>query len=172
MEVEKINKYAADCSRLNLNFHHPLVLDAYGGIPPSTVHHVLSPLPSTGSRTLSHPTGQHHQPRPTGTRGSLCDPMDLFNVLKSQASVWHLLGRVMSLHLRMRLKYFLIGKQHIVEIQTTHIHFKLNTLASSNTQTLTSTLKHPCSTWAIMSVTHSTLLQTYLSTLRGTYIFI
>ena len=43
-EVEKINKYAADCSRgLNLNFH-PLVLDAYGGIPPNTVHHVLNPL--------------------------------------------------------------------------------------------------------------------------------
>ena len=69
-EVEKVNKYAADCSKLNLNFH-PLVLDAYGGIPPSTVHHVLNPLPSTGSRTLCHPTEQHHQPRPTGTRGSL-----------------------------------------------------------------------------------------------------
>ena len=40
-EVDKMNKYAADCSRLNLNFC-PLVLDAYGcGIPPSTVHHVL-----------------------------------------------------------------------------------------------------------------------------------
>ena len=42
-EVDKMNKYAADCNRLNLNFH-PLVLDAYGGIPPSTVHHVLNPL--------------------------------------------------------------------------------------------------------------------------------
>ena len=42
-EVDKMNKYAADCSRLNLNFH-PLVLDAYGGIPPSTVHYVLNPL--------------------------------------------------------------------------------------------------------------------------------
>ena len=42
-EVEKVNKYAADSRELNLNFH-PLVLDAYGGIPPSTVHHVLNPL--------------------------------------------------------------------------------------------------------------------------------
>ena len=42
-EVDKINKYAADCSRLNLAFH-PLVMDAYGGIPPNTVHYVLNPL--------------------------------------------------------------------------------------------------------------------------------
>ena len=42
-EVDKMNKYVADCSRLNLNFH-PLVLDAYDGTPPSTVHYVLNPL--------------------------------------------------------------------------------------------------------------------------------
>ena len=43
-EVDKMNKYAADCNRLNLNFH-PLVLDAYCcGIPPSTVHYVLNPI--------------------------------------------------------------------------------------------------------------------------------
>ena len=42
-EVEKMNKYAADCSRLNLIFR-PLVLDAYGGTPPSTVHYVLNTL--------------------------------------------------------------------------------------------------------------------------------
>ena len=69
-EVDKINKYAKDCSRLNLNFH-PLVLDAYGGIPPNTVHYVLNPLPSKGPRTLSHPTWQHQQPRPTCIKGSL-----------------------------------------------------------------------------------------------------
>ena len=42
-ETDKINKYAADCSKLNLAFH-PLVMDAYGGIPPNTVQYVLSPL--------------------------------------------------------------------------------------------------------------------------------
>ena len=42
-ETDKINKYAADCSKLNLAFH-PLVMDAYGGIPPNTVQYVLNPL--------------------------------------------------------------------------------------------------------------------------------
>ena len=42
-ETDKINKYAADCSKLNLAFH-PLVMDAYGGIPPNTVQYVLSPF--------------------------------------------------------------------------------------------------------------------------------
>ena len=42
-ETDKINKYAADCSKLNLSFPS-LVMDAYGGIPPNTVQYVLNPL--------------------------------------------------------------------------------------------------------------------------------
>ena len=42
-ETDKINKCAADCSKLNLAFH-PLVMDAYGGIPLNTVQYVLNPL--------------------------------------------------------------------------------------------------------------------------------
>ena len=42
-ETDKINKYATDCSKLNLAFH-PLVMDVYGGVPPNTVQYVLNPL--------------------------------------------------------------------------------------------------------------------------------
>ena len=43
-ETDKISKYAADCSKLNLAFH-PLVMDAYGRIPPNTVQCSESPHP-------------------------------------------------------------------------------------------------------------------------------
>ena len=84
-EVDKMNKYAADCSRLNLNFH-PLVLDAIWWY--LTQHSALcSKSPhQQGQELLCHPTGQHHQPRPTSTRGSLCDPLDL-QCMQDQASV-------------------------------------------------------------------------------------
>lgn len=42
-EADKINKYAADCSKVNIGFH-PIILDAYGGITPNTIHNMLNPL--------------------------------------------------------------------------------------------------------------------------------
>ena len=38
-EPDNINKYITDCSKLNFAFH-PLVLDAYGGIPLNTMQYV------------------------------------------------------------------------------------------------------------------------------------
>ena len=70
-ETDKINKYAADCSKLNLAFH-PLVMDAYGGIPPNTVQYVLNPLIHTqGQELCTSNWAAPTQLKPTGTRGSL-----------------------------------------------------------------------------------------------------
>ena len=70
-ETDKINKYAADCSKLNLAFH-PLVMDAYGsGIPPNTVQCVLNPLIHRVKNFVPPSWAAPTQLKPTGTRGSL-----------------------------------------------------------------------------------------------------
>ena len=69
-EMDKINKYAADCSKLNLAFH-PLVMDAYGGIPPNTVQYVLNPLINRVKNFVPPNWAAPTQLKPTGTRGSL-----------------------------------------------------------------------------------------------------
>ena len=91
-ETDKINKHAADCSKLNLAFHL-FVMDAYGGgIPSNTVQYVSIPS-STGSRTLYHQTGLH----PTQLRllvpEALCDTLDL-QYLQGKATARHLLRKV------------------------------------------------------------------------------
>ena len=48
---DKTNKYATDCSKPNLAFH-PLVMDAYDGIPLNTVHYALSPLISRRTKNF------------------------------------------------------------------------------------------------------------------------
>ena len=69
-ETDKINMYAAECSKLNLVFH-PLVMDTYGGIPPNTVQCVLNSLINKVKNFVPPNWVAPTQLKPTGIKGSL-----------------------------------------------------------------------------------------------------
>ena len=97
-EVEKVNKYAKDCCKLNLNFH-PLVLDAYCVIPSQHC---------TPCSESPHQQGQElcvTQLGSTNSQGllvpeALTVTLWTFNAYKVKPQSGNLLSRVMPLHLK------------------------------------------------------------------------
>ena len=90
-ETDKTNKYAADCSKLSLAFHPP-VMDAYVGIPPKTVQYVLNTFIHRAKNFVPQNWAAPTQLKPLVPE-ALCDTLDI-QCLQGKATVRHLLRKM------------------------------------------------------------------------------